>query len=88
MDINLTGSFLMMCHAAKMMSKNKESDTLDLTDVKNQNVKIEQKGVVINVSSIARSEGQMDRVAYAASKAAISGMTLPGFYFAFFNSLI
>ena len=85
MDINVTGNFLMMYHAAKMMSNNKESDTLDLTDAKNPNVKIQQKRVVINV---CRFEGQIDRIAYSVTKAAISGMTLPGFYFAFLNGLI
>lgn len=37
----------------------------------------EERGVIINTSSIAAYEGQMGQVAYAAAKAAIAGMTLP-----------
>ena len=36
-----------------------------------------QRGVVVNTASIAGMEGQRGQVAYAASKAAILGMTLP-----------
>lgn len=36
-----------------------------------------QRGVVINTASIAGYEGQMGQAAYAASKAAIIGLTLP-----------
>ncbi len=36
-----------------------------------------QRGVVVNVASIAGIEGQTGQVAYAAAKAAILGMTLP-----------
>ena len=36
-----------------------------------------QRGVVVNVASIAGIEGQIGQVAYAAAKAAILGMTLP-----------
>jgi NAD(P)-dependent dehydrogenase (short-subunit alcohol dehydrogenase family) len=36
-----------------------------------------QRGVVVNVASIAGLEGQVGQVAYAAAKAAILGMTLP-----------
>lgn len=36
-----------------------------------------QRGVVVNTASIAAYEGQLGQVAYAASKAAIVGMTLP-----------
>ena len=36
-----------------------------------------ERGVVVNTSSIAAYEGQMGQVAYAASKAAVAGMTLP-----------
>lgn len=35
------------------------------------------RGVIINTSSVAAFDGQMGQVAYAASKAAIAGMTLP-----------
>lgn len=36
-----------------------------------------QRGLVINTASVAAFEGQMGQVAYAASKGAIVGMTLP-----------
>lgn len=36
-----------------------------------------QRGVVINTASIAAYDGQIGQVAYAASKGAIVGMTLP-----------
>ncbi len=36
-----------------------------------------ERGVIINTASIAGYEGQIGQVAYAASKAAIIGMTLP-----------
>ena len=36
-----------------------------------------QRGVVVNVGSIAGIEGQIGQVAYAAAKAAVLGMTLP-----------
>jgi len=36
-----------------------------------------QRGVVINTASVAAFDGQMGQVAYAASKGAIVGMTLP-----------
>jgi 3-hydroxyacyl-CoA dehydrogenase/3-hydroxy-2-methylbutyryl-CoA dehydrogenase len=36
-----------------------------------------QRGVVINTSSIAAYDGQIGQAAYAASKAALVGMTLP-----------
>jgi 3-hydroxyacyl-CoA dehydrogenase / 3-hydroxy-2-methylbutyryl-CoA dehydrogenase len=37
----------------------------------------EERGVVINTGSVAAFEGQIGHVAYSASKAAVSGMTLP-----------
>lgn len=36
-----------------------------------------ERGVVINTASVAAFDGQIGQVAYAASKAAITGMTLP-----------
>lgn len=36
-----------------------------------------QRGVVVNTASVAAFEGQVGQVAYAASKGAIVGMTLP-----------
>src|SRR5215510_5790609 len=36
-----------------------------------------QRGVIVNLSSVAAYEGQIGQAAYAASKAGIAGMTLP-----------
>ena len=36
-----------------------------------------ERGVIINTASVAAFEGQVGQVAYAASKAAVVGMTLP-----------
>lgn len=36
-----------------------------------------QRGVIINVASIAAFDGQIGQAAYSASKAAVAGMTLP-----------
>ncbi|XP_046605270.1 3-hydroxyacyl-CoA dehydrogenase type-2 [Neodiprion virginianus] len=36
-----------------------------------------QRGVIVNTSSIAAFDGQIGQAAYAASKAAVAGMTLP-----------
>ena len=37
----------------------------------------QQKGVIINTSSVAAFEGQIGQVAYAASKGGVNAMTLP-----------
>mgnify|MGYP000574644848 CR=1 FL=1 len=44
---------------------------------KNELNEQKQRGVIINTASIAAYDGQIGQVAYAASKAAIVGMTLP-----------
>lgn len=62
--INLTGSFNVLRLAAEQMTSN-EPD------------KEGQRGVIINTSSIAAFDGLKGQAAYAASKAAIAGMTLP-----------
>lgn len=63
-DINLIGLFdIIRLAAAKMLNN-------DLNEE-------EGRGVVINTASIAAFEGQIGQAAYAASKAAIVGMTLP-----------
>jgi 3-hydroxyacyl-CoA dehydrogenase/3-hydroxy-2-methylbutyryl-CoA dehydrogenase len=36
-----------------------------------------QRGVIVNTASVAAFDGQVGQVAYAASKAAVAGMTLP-----------
>lgn len=63
-QINLIGTMNVMRLAAeKMMSNAPMADN--------------EKGVVINTASVAAFDGQVGQVAYAASKAAVAGMTLP-----------
>ena len=64
-DINLVGSFIVMEFALVEMLK------LDPTK------ETGERGIIINVASIAGYEGQIGQVAYSASKAGIMGMTLP-----------
>lgn len=62
-DINLVGLFDVMRHCVTAMCANDPVDG--------------ERGVVVNVSSGAADQGQRGQAAYAASKAAIIGMTLP-----------
>lgn len=65
MMINTVGTFNVNRLAAqRMITRNTTMDD-------------ELKGCIINTASIAAYEGQIGQVAYAASKAAIVGMTLP-----------
>lgn len=60
-NVNLVGTFNVLRLAAEKMSANTG----------------EEKGVIINTSSIAYMDGQKGQAAYSASKAGIVGMTLP-----------
>lgn len=60
-NINLVGAFDMLSNAAWEMKKN-DGD---------------EKGVIINVASVAAFDGQIGQAAYSASKAGVVGMTLP-----------
>ena len=62
--INLIGTFLCDKAAAAIMQGNPPG-----TDG--------ERGVLIHTSSVAAFEGQIGQVAYAATKAAVAGMTLP-----------
>jgi 3-hydroxyacyl-CoA dehydrogenase/3-hydroxy-2-methylbutyryl-CoA dehydrogenase len=64
LKINLYGTLHMVRSAAAAM-------------VKNEPTADGERGVIINLSSGAAYEGQVGQIAYAASKAAIVGMTLP-----------
>lgn len=64
MDINVVGCFDMMRLAAWEMRKNEPNAD-------------GERGVIINVASVAAFDGQMGQAAYAASKAGVVGMTLP-----------
>ncbi len=63
-NVNLLGTFNVIRLAAELMSQNIPSLS-------------QERGIIINTSSIAAYEGQIGQAAYSASKAAINGMTLP-----------
>jgi 3-hydroxyacyl-CoA dehydrogenase/3-hydroxy-2-methylbutyryl-CoA dehydrogenase len=62
--INLIGTFNVLRLAATAMLANQPTDS-------------SERGVCINTASVAAYDGQIGQIAYAASKAAIVGMTLP-----------
>ena len=66
MTINVTGTFNVLRLAAWYMSKQEPVDSED-----------KERGVIINVSSVAAYEGQIGQAAYSASKGAVMAMTLP-----------
>ena len=63
-DVNLVGTFNVLRLAAELMATNEP-----LVDG--------ARGLIVNTASVAAYEGQIGQVAYAASKGAIVGMTLP-----------
>ncbi len=62
--VNTVGSFNMIRLSAEAMQNNTPEDT-------------GERGVLINTASVAAYDGQIGQAAYAASKAAVVGMTLP-----------
>ncbi len=64
LEVNVVGPFNVMRLAAAKMIENEPNDE-------------EGRGVMINTASIAAFDGQVGQTAYAASKAALVGMTLP-----------
>lgn len=64
MEVNLFGTFNLMSHCASAMRHNAPNAD-------------GERGVVINVGSIAALEGHLGHVAYSASKAGVLGMMLP-----------
>lgn len=62
--LNLLGTFNVASKAALAMSMNEPNEK-------------GERGVIVNVSSTAAFDGQIGQVAYAASKGAVVGMTLP-----------
>lgn len=62
-NVNLVGTFNVIRLAAQTMLSNEPE--------------MEERGVIINTSSVAAFDGQMGQAAYSASKAGIAGMTLP-----------
>jgi NAD(P)-dependent dehydrogenase (short-subunit alcohol dehydrogenase family) len=63
-DINLIGTFNMARLAAAAMAQSAPAPE-------------NERGIIVNTASIAAYDGQMGQAAYAASKAAIVGLTLP-----------
>lgn len=62
--INLIGMFDVIRNVARVMSANPEGHA-------------GERGVIINVASIAAFDGQIGQAAYSASKGGVVGMTLP-----------
>lgn len=63
-DVNLVGLFDVLRHTARVMSSNDPSDD-------------GERGLIINIASIAGLEGQVGQASYAASKGGVIAMTLP-----------
>ena len=64
-EVNLFGSVYCSAHAAFHMSKNEPVGEKG------------ERGVIVQVSSVAGQEGQRGQVAYSASKGGIMGLTRP-----------
>jgi len=62
--INLHGTFSVSAKAAAIMSKQDKDED-------------DERGVIVNVASVAAFEGQKGQAAYAASKGAVVAMALP-----------
>ena len=70
-EVNLIGTFNVIRLAAQKMS---ESEPLKASDGEpNDN----ERGVIINTSSVAAFDGQIGQASYSATKGAIVAMTLP-----------
>ena len=64
LDVNVIGTFDVVRHAASVMSDQAPNEH-------------GERGLILNIASIAAYEGQIGQVAYAASKGAVVAMTLP-----------
>lgn len=64
LNVNLVGTFDVLRLAAFHMSSNEPNEQ-------------GERGVIVNVASVAAFEGQIGQAAYSASKAGVVGMTLP-----------
>ncbi len=63
-NINLVGTFNMARLAAEAMGKTEAGES-------------GERGIIINTASVAAFDGQIGQAAYASSKAAVAGLTLP-----------
>lgn len=66
--VNLIGVFNVMGQCVEQMAKNEPEGGPDGR---------EERGVVINISSISATDGQIGQCAYSASKAGVAGLNLP-----------
>jgi 3-hydroxyacyl-CoA dehydrogenase / 3-hydroxy-2-methylbutyryl-CoA dehydrogenase len=64
LNVNLVGAFDVIRHSAALMSGNPPSDE-------------GERGLIVNVASIAALEGQAGQAAYSASKGGLVALTLP-----------
>ncbi|AQH02046.1 3-hydroxy-2-methylbutyryl-CoA dehydrogenase [Burkholderia sp. KK1] len=64
LNVNVVGTFNRVRLGAEIMAENDRT-------------KDGERGVIINTASVAAYDGQIGQAAYAASKAAVAGMTLP-----------
>ena len=64
LDVNVAGTYQVLSHAAGAIGQ-----TEPLADG--------LRGVIVNTSSVAAFEGQIGQAAYAASKGAVAGLTVP-----------
>jgi len=62
--VNLIGTFDVSRQVAKVMSENTPNDD-------------GERGAIVNIASIAATEGQIGQAAYSASKGGVAAMTLP-----------
>lgn len=62
-DVNVAGTMNVLSRAAEIMAR--------------QSLVEGERGVIVNTASVAAYDGQVGQAAYAASKAAVAGMTLP-----------
>lgn len=62
--VNLIGMFDVIRNTARVMSRNEPQES-------------GERGVIVNVASIAAFDGQVGQAAYSASKGGVVGMTLP-----------
>ena len=63
-EVNLIGTYFMASATAALMSQSAANAA-------------GERGVIINTASVAAFDGQIGQCAYASSKAAVAGMTLP-----------
>lgn len=63
-DVNLVGLFDVLRHTARVMTQNEPSDE-------------GERGLIVNIASIAGLEGQVGQASYAASKGGVIALTLP-----------